>query len=62
MALKHIGTETPVHLSFDVDAIDPVWVPGTGTPVPAGLTLREGQYICRAVHDSRNLVSMDVVE
>ncbi|KAI5303835.1 Arginase, catabolizes arginine to ornithine and urea [Ascosphaera pollenicola] len=62
MALKHIGSETPIHLSFDVDAIDPVWVPGTGTPVPAGLTLREGQYICRNVHDTGRLVSMDVVE
>ncbi|KAI5301161.1 Arginase, catabolizes arginine to ornithine and urea [Ascosphaera atra] len=62
LALNHIGPETPVHLSFDVDAIDPVFVPGTGTPVPAGLGLREAFYLCRTLHATGNLVSMDVVE
>ncbi|KAL8875420.1 MAG: hypothetical protein Q9192_009047, partial [Flavoplaca navasiana] len=32
MALGHIGTDTPIHLSFDVDALDPQWAPSTGTP------------------------------
>jgi agmatinase len=33
--------EHPVYLTFDIDAIDPAFAPGTGTPVPGGLTSRE---------------------
>lgn len=35
----------PIHLSFDIDAIDPSVTPATGTPVVGGLTYREGVYI-----------------
>ena len=62
MALAHIGTDTPIHLSFDVDALDPMWAPSTGTPVRGGLTLREGDYIAECVHESGQLVAMDLVE
>ncbi|KAJ5539839.1 Arginase [Penicillium tannophilum] len=62
MALAHIGNDTPIHLSFDVDALDPQWAPSTGTPVRGGLTLREGDFICEAVHETGNLVAMDLVE
>lgn len=62
MALAHIGTDTPIHLSFDVDALDPMWAPSTGTPVRGGLTLREGDYICECVHETGNLVAVDLVE
>ncbi|KAJ5481732.1 hypothetical protein N7475_000544 [Penicillium sp. IBT 31633x] len=62
MALAHIGNDTPIHLSFDVDALDPQWAPSTGTPVRGGLTLREGDYICEAVHETGNLIAMDLVE
>jgi len=62
MALAHIGTDTPIHLSFDVDALDPMWAPSTGTPVRGGLTLREGDYICECVHDSGSLIAVDLVE
>lgn len=62
MALAHIGTDTPIHLSFDVDALDPQWAPSTGTPVRGGLTLREGDYIAEAVHETGQLVAMDLVE
>lgn len=62
MALAHIGSDTPIHLSFDVDALDPMWAPSTGTPVRGGLTLREGDYICEAVHQTGNLVAVDLVE
>jgi arginase len=62
MALAHIGTETPIHLSFDVDALDPMWAPSTGTPVRGGLTLREGDYICECVHETGSLVAVDLVE
>jgi len=62
MALAHIGNDTPIHLSFDVDALDPHWAPSTGTPVRGGLTLREGDFICEAVHETGNLIAMDLVE
>lgn len=62
MALAHIGTDTPIHLSFDVDALDPMWAPSTGTPVRGGLTLREGDYIAECVHETGQLVAMDLVE
>ena len=62
MALGHIGNDTPIHLSFDVDALDPMWAPITGTPVRGGLTLREGDYICECVHETGNLVAVDLVE
>ena len=62
MALGHIGNDTPIHLSFDVDALDPQWAPSTGTPVRGGLTLREGDYIAECVHETGSLVAMDLVE
>ncbi|CAK7199779.1 Arginase, catabolizes arginine to ornithine and urea [Sporothrix eucalyptigena] len=62
MALAHIGTDTPIHLSFDVDALDPMWAPSTGTPVRGGLTLREGDFICECVHETGSLVAVDLVE
>ncbi|KAK4161635.1 putative arginase [Cladorrhinum sp. PSN259] len=62
MALAHIGSDTPIHLSFDVDALDPMWAPSTGTPVRGGLTLREGDYICECVHETGSLIAVDLVE
>lgn len=62
MALAHIGNDTPIHLSFDVDALDPQWAPSTGTPVRGGLTLREGDFICESVHATGNLIAVDLVE
>lgn len=61
MALEYVG-DSPIHLSFDVDALDPMWAPSTGTPVRGGLTLREGDFICECVHESGALVAMDLVE
>ncbi|MCJ1238032.1 Arginase, catabolizes arginine to ornithine and urea [Varicellaria rhodocarpa] len=61
LALAHIGPDTPIHLSFDVDALDPQWAPSTGTPVRGGLTLREGDYISECVHETGSLVAMDLV-
>jgi arginase len=64
MALDRINPNLtrPIHLSYDVDAIDPVFVSATGTPVRGGLTFREGTYICEAVAETGCLVSMDLVE
>ncbi|KAF2760084.1 Ureohydrolase [Pseudovirgaria hyperparasitica] len=62
MTLEHIGPDTPIHLSFDVDALDPMWAPSTGTPVRGGLTLREGDFIAECVAETGALVAMDLVE
>lgn len=62
MALAHIGADTPIHLSFDVDALDPMWAPSTGTPVRGGLTLREGDFIAECVAATGSLVALDLVE
>ncbi|CCU76003.1 hypothetical protein BGHDH14_bgh00158 [Blumeria hordei DH14] len=62
MALAYIGSELPIHLSFDVDAIDPMWAPSTGTPVRGGLTLREADFIAECIHETGSLVAMDLVE
>lgn len=62
MALGWIGQDTPIHLSFDVDALDPQWAPSTGTPVRGGLTLREGDFIAECVHQTGSLIALDLVE
>lgn len=51
-----------LHVSFDVDSMDPSIAPGTGTPVPGGLTYREGHLIMEMLHDSGLVASLDVVE
>lgn len=51
----------PTYLSFDVDCMDPAYAPGTGTPVPGGLTSYEVQRILRGLK-VKNLVGADVVE
>jgi arginase len=56
------GRDRPIHLSFDVDALDPSVAPSTGTPVRGGLTFREGHYICEAIHETGLLVAMDLME
>ncbi|KAG0742804.1 hypothetical protein G6F57_002728 [Rhizopus arrhizus] len=64
MALDHINPnrDLPIHLSFDVDALDPTVAPSTGTPVRGGLTFREGHYICEAVAETGLLVAADIME
>ncbi|KAL5008949.1 hypothetical protein ScPMuIL_014530 [Solemya velum] len=55
------GTRS-IHLSFDVDGLDPSLTPSTGTPVPGGLSLREGLYIAEEVCATGRLAVMDVAE
>lgn len=51
----------PVYVSFDIDGIDPAFAPGTGTPVPGGLTVHDCQLMLRALA-GLDLVGMDMVE
>lgn len=51
-----------VHLSFDIDGLDPEYVPGTGTPVENGLTFSEGQNIIETILCTNLVRSIDFVE
>lgn len=52
-----------VHLSFDLDVLDPLIMPGTGTRVPGGLTYRESHRLLTLLRESDlPIVSIDVVE
>jgi agmatinase/guanidinopropionase len=51
----------PTYITYDIDCLDPAFAPGTGTPVPGGLTTYEVQRIFRALK-IKNLVACDTVE
>jgi agmatinase len=51
----------PVYVTFDVDGVDPAYAPGTGTPVPGGITSREALALLRGLAGLR-IAGMDVVE
>ena len=56
--------EGPEYLfvSFDIDTLDPAFVPGTGTPEPGGLTPREAFPILRRLCAESNVVGFELVE
>jgi arginase len=55
------GTDR-VHVSFDLDAIDPTVAPGVGTPVKGGLDYREAHLLMEMLSDSGVMTSLEVVE
>jgi arginase len=55
------GTDL-VHVSFDLDAVDPTVAPGVGTPVKGGLDYREAHLIMESVAEARVMTSLDIVE
>ncbi len=57
--LSHMGQ---IHLSFDMDVLDPDIAPGVGTPVPGGLTFREAHLCMEILADSKKVRSADFVE
>ena len=59
MQLVHLKR---VHLTVDMDALDPVEAPGVGTPVPGGISYREAHLLMEILADSGKLSSMDLVE
>ena len=62
-AIRVAGDGTAgLHLSLDMDALDPVEAPGVGTPVRGGLNYREAHLAMELLHDTGQLVSMEVVE
>ena len=61
--IKYIkGLNGPIHISFDVDALDPQLVDSTGTKVPDGLEPEDVQRIISTALETDKLVSLDVVE
>ena len=58
--LPDFGTH-PTYISYDIDCLDPAFAPGTGTPVPGGLTTYEVQQILRGLK-IHNIVGADIVE
>jgi arginase len=61
-ALEHAGGGSFLHLSFDMDAVDPEHAPGVGTPVRGGLSYREAHLAMELVAESGAVDSFDVVE
>ena len=55
------GTEG-IHVSLDLDSIDPAEAPGVGTPVKGGLSYREAHLALEMIADSRKMLSIDCVE
>lgn len=57
---KEIGK--PMFISFDIDAIDPAFTPGTATPEPGGLYMREAMPLMRRLCAENNVVGVEIVE
>lgn len=61
-ALADLPTEAHVHVSFDVDFLDPDYAPGVGTTVRGGPTWREAQLCFEMLADTGRVASVDIVE
>mmetsp|Transcript_39646 Transcript_39646/g.71402 ORF Transcript_39646/g.71402 Transcript_39646/m.71402 type:complete len:385 (-) Transcript_39646:716-1870(-) len=65
LALEHLlkkNPDRPLHLSYDIDAVDPLHAPATGTAVRGGLTWREAHFVAECVVKSGALASAEIVE
>lgn len=60
--LADLADDEHLHVSFDVDYIDPSIAPGVGTTVPGGVTYREAQLGMEMIADTGRLGSLDIVE
>ncbi|MEX8498052.1 MAG: arginase [Leptothrix ochracea] len=60
--LADVDADTHLHVSFDVDFLDPDIAPGVGTPVPGGPTYREAQLCMEMIADTGRLASLDIME
>ncbi|MFA5589625.1 MAG: arginase [Lysobacteraceae bacterium] len=61
-ALYGLDENTHLHVSFDVDFLDPSIAPGVGTTVPGGPNYREAQLVMEMIADSGAMASLDIVE
>jgi arginase len=61
-ALEALSHLEKIHVSLDMDAIDPIFAPGVGTPDTGGLTYREAHLLMELLYESGKVCSMDIVE
>ncbi|TWI14336.1 arginase [Aerolutibacter ruishenii] len=61
-ALEGVDDNTHLHVSFDVDFLDPSIAPGVGTTVPGGPNYREAQLVMEMIADTGRMASLDIVE
>ncbi|HEX5663894.1 arginase [Lysobacter sp. M15] len=61
-ALEGVDAGTHLHVSFDVDFLDPAIAPGVGTTVPGGPNYREAQLVMEMIADCGRMGSLDIVE
>ncbi|MFC4726777.1 arginase [Coralloluteibacterium thermophilus] len=61
-ALADMTPDTHLHVSFDIDFLDPTIAPGVGTTVPGGPTYREAQLVMEMIADCGRMASLDIVE
>ena len=62
LALATLDANTHLHVSFDVDFLDPAIAPGVATTIPGGPTYREAQLCMEMIADTGRLASLDVME
>jgi len=61
-ALDKLRHTSHIHVSLDMDSLDPAEAPGVGTPVPGGLSYREAHLLMEILGDSGRISSLDIVE
>ncbi len=61
-ALNALGSVDTIHVSFDLDSLDPDFAPGVGTPVPGGLSYREAHLLMEMLADDGRVRTLDLVE
>ena len=61
-ALEDLDDHTHLHVSFDVDFLDPSIAPGVGTTIPGGPNYREAQLVMEMIADTGRMGSLDIVE
>ena len=59
---KEAGEAEYLFISFDVDVVDPAFIPGTSTPEPGGMTMREAMPIVRRLCAENNVIGIELVE
>lgn len=60
--IEYLKDKEAVHLSLDLDGLDPIYAPGVGTPVNGGITYREGHLAMEMLHESGIITSAEFVE
>jgi arginase len=61
-AVAELAGASFLHVSLDLDAVDPMFAPGVGTPVPGGLSYREAHLALELLAETGAVDSLDVVE